>query len=601
MVIGTTALALGSAAGAKIIEEITKEIINDSKETLRGIKIKKINRLAFRTIFQKIKSVEMVNTIWKTTDDPVNLREFYHPSKIGIEGLVDPVTAETLADISETENVIIEGTAGQGKSIFLRYITSNEVRKGKRIPLFIELRKLGQNDSIYELIEKKLDSLGFIVSKEITDALLKSGKILLLLDGFDEIHSNNKTKTLTDIEYIAEKFEKTQIAITSRPGSGVQGSSGFRIVTLAQISDSDYLAFLEKVCASKDQAQTIKKAIDKSSISVKRVITTPLLLTLLTILYKTEQAIPDNLIEFYDKLFYVLFSRHDNTKPGFEREIKSKLSENKFEEVFEALCFLSRKAQLTSLSRKDALKLTKQALEITQQKSEETDFIDDCCKVSCLMIKEGFDYHFVHKSVQEFYAAEFISKRTDDFVKKFYNHALDQYNLWAQEIDFLETLDRFRAAKYFKAEALNIIKKKIEEYGIEYILENSFLLIDKGRSISGFGHPTPRELISYMYREFDRRVYQKTITNKLMTRGFRLSKDEYELLYENRDKNQLSQLNIESDRYSFNIKTTTFLKLTKNQDTIEETINETLKVIEKEEHETQKLIDNENKLQEMDF
>lgn len=493
--------ALSVAAGSKVVEKICDEIFSAGKDFFKEQKIKKINKNAFRTIYRKIQSVENVKTIWKV-DDEVNLRQFYYPSKIFIPTSNSTIQVDRVSDISEKTNIIIEGTAGQGKSILLRYLASNEIRSGERIPVFIELRRIKNNETITDAIHKKLDSLGFSANTKIVDEFLKSGKILLLLDGFDEINSKNTTSITEDIELLSEKHEETQIAITSRPGAGIQNSGAFRVVQTAPILPSDHYGFLSRICSSKSQARHISQAIKNSSAQIQMLIRTPLLLTLLAILYKSEESIPENLIDFYDKLFYILYTRHDSTKPGFKREIRSGLTERKFEEVFEAFCFLSRKAQKVSLTRRQAIEFSEKALSITKRSCDESDFINDCCKVACMLIEEGMDYHFIHKSVQEFYSARFLSRRADDFAISFYNHALDHFPEWQQEINFLETLDKLRATEHFKIPAINKIKAHIKEEGAKYLLDGCVYTISDEHQIDSLMTRGANSLILYYSRAF---------------------------------------------------------------------------------------------------
>lgn len=234
---------------------------------------------------------------------------------------------------------------------------------------------------------------------------------------------------------------------------------------------------------------------------------------MLAILYKSEESIPENLIEFYDKLFYILYTRHDSTKPGFKREIRSGLTERTFEEVFEAFCFLSRKSQKVALTRREATTFSAEALEVTEKNCDESDFINDCCKVACMLIEEGMDYHFIHKSVQEFYCARFISRRSDDFVKRFYDHCLVNFSEWQQEVNFLETLDKIRATKYFKIPALKIISRKIEKKGARFILEpNVFTINNTDAQIESLMTSSPNSLLLYYSKEF----FIKGIDNPLI-------------------------------------------------------------------------------------
>lgn len=504
---GAAAAGAGLIAADQAIRLITEDIYNSGKSVFSSLKIRALNKKAFKTIHKKLKSVEDVKTIWRV-DEEVNLHNFYYPSKISVSGSNSRITASRIKDISVSKNIIIEGTAGQGKSILLRYLASNEIAAGERIPILIELRKLDRREPILSAINNKLLNLGFMSQEKVVEQFLKSGKVLLLLDGFDEIHSQDRAYVLDEIEALSYRYDDTQIVVTSRPGSGVQNSASFRTVRIAPITSADHKGFLAKICSDQAQANSIATAISKSHISIKVMLTTPLLLTLLTILYKSEQAIPSNLIEFYDKLFYILYTKHDSTKPGFQREIKSGLSEPRFEELFEAFCFLTRQLQKSQLSRREAMENAKRAIATSKIDAEEDAFIDDCCKVACLLIEDGLDYQFIHKSVQEFYAAQFISKRSERVAKSFYELALKDYSSWEQEINFLETKDKYRATKYFLIPAFENMRSGIEEFGLPYITSNTHIMIGGEGEVKGYTNTSAGNLTRY---------YQQQILDEVIT------------------------------------------------------------------------------------
>lgn len=600
MVVTGVGTALGMAAGAKVIEKLCDEIFNSGKDFFKQRKIKKINKLAFKTIYKKIQSVENVKTIWKV-DDEVNLREFYYPSKIKIPSSKKVLTATKVSDVSTKTNLIIEGTAGQGKSILLRYLASNEIKDGERVPVFIELRRIKPNDTITDSIIKKLESLGFIANNNTIDCFLNSGKLLLLLDGFDEVNTRNTTALIEDIELLSEKHEATQIVVTSRPGSGIQNSGAFRVVQTAPILPKDHFKFLEKICSSREQASHIEESIKNSSPQIKMLLTTPLLLTLLAILYKSEESIPENLIEFYDKLFYILYTRHDSTKPGFKREIRSGLTERKFEEVFEAFCFLSRKAQKVALTRREATNFSGEALKVTKKDCDESDFIDDCCKVACMLIEEGMDYHFIHKSVQEFYCARFISRRSDDFVKRFYDYALENFPEWQQEVNFLETLDKIRATRYFKIPAIRFIKDKIEKGGAKFILEANVFTINSDGQIESLMTSSAHSLMLYYNKEF----FAHELDNPLidfMSDNQDLPEDIFEKAKQVR-KPQHSGFRVRKDdnKELFDVDAYDLLTISNETKKIDEIILLTHKILDEDLDKAEKVLSHEEQLKELSF
>ncbi|WP_416637304.1 hypothetical protein [Pseudomonas sp. OHS18] len=67
-----------------------------------------------------------------------------------------------------------------------------------------------------------------------------------------------------------------------------------------------------------------------------------------------------------------------------------------------------------------------------------------------MLVDEGKNSHFVHASVQEFFAARYIKNRTDIVASKFYGQVLNgKWGAWGEELSFLKQIDPYRSFKYF--------------------------------------------------------------------------------------------------------------------------------------------------------
>ncbi len=52
--------------------------------------------------------------------------------------------------------------------------------------------------------------------------------------------------------------------------------------------------------------------------------------------------------------------------------------------------------------------------------AEANDFINDISDVTCLIINEGDEWCFIHKSIQEYFTASYIRKVPESSAKKIY-------------------------------------------------------------------------------------------------------------------------------------------------------------------------------------
>lgn len=400
-------------------------------------------------VYSKAISVENVKTIWQV-DRAVNLNDFYYPSKIELDSKKVIITG--LNDFPPSCRIVVQGTAGQGKSIFLRYLTGQELRSGKRIPIFVELRKISKKNTLQSLMIDSLNDIGISADSTTLDYILESGQFSILLDAFDEIPEEQIKETLTYLDLISVRFQSLQIVVSSRPKAEIQKSPAFDVYSLCKTAPSDFRPILEKFFDDPATVDEVVSSIHKSAKSIADIITTPLLLTLLTITYKGYNKIPETPHEFYEKLFPLLVHRHDSTKPGFIREYRSQLNEHQLEKIFHAFCFYCSISDLVSLTRTEAFEQTIKAQKITKIKaSSPVDFMTDCVRNTCLVVEEGYDFHFIHKSIREYHAAKFISDRGTSIKKKFYAEASNNHHKYTEELKYLSEIDSDDYNEFFFA------------------------------------------------------------------------------------------------------------------------------------------------------
>jgi len=428
----------------KAVATICADVYTAAKSTI-ATKLKVLSsKSKIDSISRNLRDVRLVKTIWQF-DRPVDLFDFYYPSKI--EHLNRRMSVTDLSQLPPT-NHIVQGTVGQGKSIFLRYLTCQELIRGKAIPILFELRKIKLGQRLIQRILDEMDLLGFPADSDVFDAFARQGKMNLFLDGFDEIPEALRQDVIGDIESLCRKYDNMRMVITARPDSGIQNSSLFQIVRLSPFKAQEYKDVIRRICHDKDIASQIVSGIMRAK-NVRSILTTPLMVTLLVFRYRLDQTIPENVGEFYGDLFSVLLQRHDKSKPGYTRPRISGASDTAMRETFDAFCYLTRKDHESDLSSGEIGRYVKQALNVCELSLNEDHVVADLTSITCLVQREGDAFNFVHKSVQEYHAAAFIASRPDDIARKFYEAMSARWMEWREEIFFLEQLDRYRCTSWF--------------------------------------------------------------------------------------------------------------------------------------------------------
>lgn len=453
-------ISLSLALLKKPIEQVLGLATGKTKEKIERLKAES----KIKTIYQKLNSTQKVKTIWDV-DRARSLSSFYYPAKIRTSS----GARQQLNSLNElsTNAIVLSGTVGQGKSILLRHMLSKEIKSGERIPLFVELRKVPL-EGLQAYLRTSFDELmGTSSSPEIFQLFAEAGKISFLLDGFDEIDPDRAQDVMSSIDSLASRFPNSKLIVTSRPGSGIETSPQLDVVHIAPLTDSDFAGFFNKIL-SRDRALAamICSAVMQSN-SVKEMASTPLLATLLTIVYRSTQKIPTDFSEFYDQLFQILLVRHDRSK-AYTRKRKTTLGDREMQQGFEAYCYRSHASGLPVVSKVTALETSKLALAARELNAKEDAFLEDVIKVTCLLQEEGGNIEFVHQSVREFYAAKYIASRPEETAKKFYTKLREGRNWrkWDQVISFLSQLDKYRASQYYLIPTARDFLKSVQSEGI---------------------------------------------------------------------------------------------------------------------------------------
>lgn len=444
--------AITSAVIARAAAPLVSDIYNGAKGGVKAAFAKWSTKGFPAKLARGLKAIENVRTIW-SPDESISLRRFYFPGRLILSNGSSVVLKDT-NDLG-VGNIVIEGIVGQGKSMLMRYLATQELIKedNKRIPVFLELRRAARAISLSDLIKNALSLYDIKIDDFVFEYLASSGKMVLLLDGFDEINSELIRDIIFEIEELSIKYPELQIIVSSRPNNEIQKLPAFRVAAIDELTPADYQGFLKGLGLDTYRVVEVVNAINSSPQKVSGLITTPLMLTLVVFVYQAEKQIPDDLSVFFEKLFYTVFTRHDRLKPAFEREHYSGLSERKLQSLFEAFCFMCMQAgysrTLSPFQFLDAFELAQSYVE--GAKCAENDFKKDITKVACLMLEEGVgEITFLHKSIVEYHAAAFIKSCDDEFASRFYTLAAEEWTRWDECLGFLSSVDSYRYSRYFE-------------------------------------------------------------------------------------------------------------------------------------------------------
>ncbi|ENK2308757.1 NACHT domain-containing protein [Vibrio alginolyticus] len=374
-----------------------------------------------------------------SAESDVYIDEVYTPLTLEVTSNKDRLKVKDGFTLEFSRIINIIGIAGQGKSTILRKLFLEEIKKQNKFPFFIELRRVDES-GIIEYLKESLKDIGLKVDEGSVEILLQSNNIILLLDGFDEIANNNRRRMLNEINSIKSRYN-CSVIVTSRPDTEVCHETNITNLKVERLGLYEITEILRKLDKNNECPELVE--LINNNINLQLTLVSPILVNLLYVCYPYLDVVPENVVDFYNKLFLTLYSRHDKIK-NFNREKYSNISAPVANNIFDALCFNSlskNKLEFDDSSLVENLEFSLKYNDIDN--SELENIKQDIINITCLIQKDGYDrYVFLHKSVQEFHAAKFISKLRHEHKKLLYKKISD----------LIEKEDKFDNVIYFLRE-----------------------------------------------------------------------------------------------------------------------------------------------------
>lgn len=378
-----------------------------------------------------------------SAETDILLDEIYSPLTLIVQSNKDEIIIDDGSSLSLDRVINIIGLAGQGKSTILRKLFVEEMKLGNRFPFMMELRRIDNDCSIINHFKQLLGDIGLVVAEGAAELLLQSKKVVLMLDGFDEVSSSNRDRILQEIIQLKTRYN-CDVIVTTRPDTEICREVNVTNLRVKNLNENDIVSILSKLDKNNEFYEL--PALIRSNISLKETLVTPILVNLLFVCYPYMDVVPENVMDFYDKLFMTLYSRHDKIK-NFNREKYSKISSVEANEIFNAFCFDSLNKGVLDFTEAKIHEHLKNAIKLKNIPESNIDNIQrDFINITCLLQADGYDrYVFLHKSIQEFHAAKFVAALPYEHKVKFYTKVLDLIDVedkYDNLLLFLKNLDR---------------------------------------------------------------------------------------------------------------------------------------------------------------
>lgn len=341
-------------------------------------------------------------------------------------------------DLFENKNnKVIIGNPGAGKSLLIKHAICKILSKDYNqfnssfvfdmIPFRIELFKFNKdrnNHGIEHYLFNNLKALTSItdISEEFINNIFEEHKTVVFFDGLDEIFDiQERIEVRNLIENFTKKYDKSISIVTSRFESFEEvdlSASLFESYEILDFDKTQMKEYVERWYEIEENNEILRKDEIKNCLEQLAKVDTeltqsPLLLSLILILYRNELDIPTTKLEIYESCANTLIETRDSKekKLNLNLKIKNKVS------AFAQIAYWQFNLQNLEIQKKE-INYTSVLSELKRYLLDQKNNAFDDDESATIAAKEFLEYakirsiyvenNFTHKSFLEYFTAYYL-------------------------------------------------------------------------------------------------------------------------------------------------------------------------------------------------
>jgi hypothetical protein len=353
------------------------------------------------------------------------LQDWFRASNRRGFGYRDETKRPGIAVANQAQYLMVLGGPGVGKSTFLRKV-GLEALKHKQgtfqhdcIPVFLALQQFRSKEiTVTQLIAKEFEIANFPEPEEFAQAALDKGKLLILLDGLDEVPTDHLDHAITQIQDLVDRHSQNRFIASCRIAAYKGGFTRFNDVAMAPFDDEQIEQFIRNWFRSiKDQeAQTADQCWQllrqPEYQAAKELAQTPLLLTLLCAVYDKSLSFPKNRAALYGEALDVLLKEWAAEKRLHRDPVYQELSIELERELLADIAYESFESDQLFFNKREVTSRIKAFLvsNLNAPKHLDGEKVLEAIEVQqgILVERARNAYSFSHLTFQEYLTAQYI-------------------------------------------------------------------------------------------------------------------------------------------------------------------------------------------------
>jgi predicted NACHT family NTPase len=238
-----------------------------------------------------------------------------------------------LKAVQQHRRLMVLGKPGAGKTTFLKYLAMQCITErfaADRVPFFVTLKDFAEAES-------KLGLVDFLMGgdRETLHQILTAGKALVLLDGLDEVREEDTGQVIRAMRDAADQYQESQFVITCRIAAKEYTFERFTEVEVADFNQEQIATFAENWFRAKNDLPKAESFVNrlKENKPILELASSPLLLTLLCLVFGNGNDFPHNRADLYEEGVKILLKKWDAKRNIQRDELYKKLDVQRREDL----------------------------------------------------------------------------------------------------------------------------------------------------------------------------------------------------------------------------------------------------------------------------